>query len=349
MSAAAPRLLFQAHSRRGLGHLSRGLNLAGAIRALAPGAEIAFHVSNPGAASCCPSSFRCLVDDGAAGATTWAEAVRAVDPHIAVFDTVLKREDVAATTSRRVFVLRKQHEATHADLLAGGALAAMDLIVVPHVEAEFEGPLPSPLRERTAFVGPIVRLPDAEVMHALRRKYAIADGDFVLTSTAGGGGFAETATRLFDTVWQAHARLSPLIARLRHIVVLGPQNSMSVTGLPGMTVVQCEPEMVSLLALSSLVVAEGGYNTVNEIRAVKTPAIFIPGARTYDDQEERVRPLERLGFARVLTGLPRSMAKDIVAIATSPYILDSMRRCYGADRLEAGNRAAAERILELAR
>jgi predicted glycosyltransferase len=347
MSSAVPRLLFQAHSRRGLGHLARGLNLAREIRALAPAADISFHVSNAGAASFCPPSYRCLVDGGVPDAMPWAEAVRTIGPDVSVFDTVLRPDDVSAAGSRRVFVLRKTHGARHADLLSSGALEQMDLVVVPHQEAEFDSPLPIDVRRRTAFVGPIVRLPEAAAQDALRSKYGISAGDFVLTSTAGGGGFEETASRLFDTVWQAHEHLSAVVPRLRHIVVLGPQWTRPRAALPGMTVVQSEPDLVNLLALSSLVVAEGGYNTVNELRAVKTPAVFVPGARTYDDQEERTRALEAIGVARVLTGSPSGMARDLAAVAGSAETVEQMRRSYARDHLEPGNRAAAARILEL--
>lgn len=349
MNARAPRILFQAHSRRGLGHLSRGLNIAREVRALAPEAEITFHVSNPGAASCCPPAYRCLVESGVSDATPWADALRMASPDIAVFDTVLRPQDVAITTSRRAFVLRKAHETRHADLLSSGVLEQMDLVIIPHDEEEFDSPLSLRVRERTAFVGPIVRLPNREAQEALRQKYEIGPGDFVLTSTVGGGGFAQTAARLFETVSRAHVLLSPRLPTFRHIVVLGPQCSIKLDSVPGMTVVQSEPELVNLLAISTLVVAEGGYNTVNELRAVKTPALFVPGARTYDNQEERVRALEALGLARVLTGSPEEMAREVAAVATSKDALDSMRRCYAEDRLEPGNRAAAERILELAR
>lgn len=348
MNVAAPSFLFQAHSRRGLGHLARGLNLAREVRARAPGAEITFHVSNPGAASFCPRDYRCLVAAGGEAPTPWAAAVAAVRPAVAVFDTVLRPEDVAAASSRRVFVLRKTHGTKHAELLAGGALERMDLVLVPHEPDEFDHPLPPSVRQRTAFVGPIVRPPDPAVQADLRRRYGLAAGDFVLTSTVGGGGFEETATRLFDAVWEAHERLLPLVPSLRHVVVLGPQFTQRRVALPGMTVVASEPELVNLLALSSLVVAEGGYNTVQELRAVKTPAAFVPGARTYDDQEERVRALERLGVARVLGGAPADMARELTALATSPATLDRMRRAYARDRLVPGNAAAAARMLELA-
>jgi predicted glycosyltransferase len=349
VTANAPRLLFQAHSRRGLGHLARGLNLADAVRGLAPDAAIAFHVSNRGAASCCPAAYRCLVSSGVPDATPWTDAVRTIRPDITIFDTVLRAEDVAATASRRAFVFRKQHETRHADVLSSGVLEHIDLVIVPHAEEEFDSPLPAQVRARTAFVGPIVRLPSAEKAGMLRGKYGIADGDFVMASTAGGGGFVDTASRLFETVWNAHAWLAPVVPRFRHIVVLGPQCTQAMAPLPGMIVVQSEPELVNLLAISSLVVAEGGYNTVNEVRAVKTPAVFIPGSRSYDDQEARVRTLERLGLARVLTGQPAGMACELAAIATSTDALDAMRRAYAADQLAPGNRAAAERLLDLVR
>ena len=344
---AAPGLLFQAHSRRGLGHLARGLNIANEVRALATGAEITFHVSNDAAASCCPSSYRCIIERGANQAISWAEACRQVEPDVSVFDTVLRPEDVAAATSRRVFVLRKTYGTRHDALLSSAALEQMHLVIVPHGEEEFDSPLPAHIRKRTAFVGPIVRLPTRAGKEAIRRKYDIAPGDFVLTSTAGGGGFTETASRVFQAARAAHALLRPLLPTLRHVVVLGPQCTLPVDPLPGMTVVRSEPELVNLFALSSLVVAESGYNTVNELRVVKTPAVFIPGPRTYDDQEERARALEALGLARVSTGSPDDMAKQIAKVATSGDTLGDMHRCYAVDRVDTGNRAAAERILEL--
>lgn len=347
MTGIAPRLLFQAHSRRGLGHLARGLNVARAVRELAPAAEVSFHVSNGGAASCCPATYRCVVEQGGPEAMPWEDAVNAIRPDIAIFDTVLRAHDVSAVRSRRVFVLRQTCEARHQDLLSSGALEEMDLVIVPHTESEFENVLPVHIRDRSAFVGPIVRLPDRNVQAALRDKYAIDAGAFVLTSTVGGGGFPETASRLFDTVWAAHALIAAALPNLHHIVVLGPHYTLQRPPLLGMTVVQSEPELVNLLAISSLVVAEGGYNTVNEVRAVKAPAAFVPGARTYDDQEGRVRRLESLGLAHVLMGSPAAMARQLAAIATSAAALGAMRLGYRRDQLQSGNRTAAERLLDL--
>jgi hypothetical protein len=75
--------------------------------------------------------------------------------------------------------------------------------------------------------------------------------------------------------------------------------------------------------------------------------VFVPGARTYDDQEERVRALEAIGVARVLTGAPPEMARELAAVATSDETLAQMRRSYARDCLQPGNRAAAERMLGL--
>ena len=106
--------------------------------------------------------------------------------------------------------------------------------------------------------------------------------------------------------------------------------------------------MVNLLALSNLVIAEGGYNTVNEIRLAKTPAVFLPSARNFDDQEERVRELAAQGLAVVFTqGDPTAIAQTILELCSTESGLRAIQQRYAADRMETGNRTAAEHIVRL--
>jgi UDP-N-acetylglucosamine:LPS N-acetylglucosamine transferase len=130
--------------------------------------------------------------------------------------------------------------------------------------------------------------------------------------------------------------------------VQGPNYKKKLHPLEGLTIIEDEPELVNLLAISSLVIAEGGYNTVNEIRRVKVPAIFLPSERIYDNQEERVRLLEEEGLAFVFTGeLPEKIVERVEEIITSESCLPEIQVSYKADQMLMGNRKAAEKILEL--
>ncbi len=224
----------------------------------------------------------------------------------------------------------------------------MAAILVPHVQEQFGYALPDKIRDRTAYVGPIVRLPDAQTQAALRAKYGIRDGDFVLSSTVGGGGFEAQADVFFATVFEMHRRIAARLPHLRHLVIQGPNYAKTLVPLPGMTVIAFEPEMVNLLAASDLVVAEGGYNTVNEIRVTRTPAIFLPSVRGNDDQEERVRALAQRGLGFVFApDAAGAIADQVMDLAARPETLAAIRRRYGEDQAVLGNRAAAQRILDL--
>ena len=187
-------------------------------------------------------------------------------------------------------------------------------MIVPHTVAEFEYELPSWLRRRSLFVGPIVRRPNGVAIHRLREKYSLASDDFVLVTTAGGGGLDDDARRLFVVAEAVHRRIGD--RKFRHIVVRGPNSALPCQIVDQrMTVVDTEPDLVSLFAISDLVVSAGGYNSVNEIRLTKAPAMFVPGKRKYDDQTERVRELAECGLAWVAPGQePDSIANQVVVI-----------------------------------
>lgn len=195
---------------------------------------------------------------------------------------------------------------------------------------------------------PIVRDLDSMVQNRLREKYGIRDGDFLLLSTVGGGGFANTAPAFFFAISEIHKLIHPRMRNLKHLVIQGPKFEQFIRALDGMTVIPYEPEIGNLIAISSLVISEGGYNTVHEIRLAKTPAIFLPTAKHYDDQEARVRELERRGLAVVYTDQsPSPISQKILELAGSPSALTEIKKKYADEQMVLGNRVAAEKILEL--
>jgi predicted glycosyltransferase len=349
--SAPPRVLFRCPGKRGLGHLVRGLNIAREVRALEPAADVRFHTRGAAAPDLVGAEFPCVVEPGRGAVAAWDALVADHRPDVVVDDTLLRDEGGALPAGvRRAYVMRKSREERHAAIVASDLLRRVDVVIVPHTEAEFGHTLPPALRARSVFTGPIVRRPTAEGIARARARYGAGAGDVLLVSTAGGGGFAETAAELFATAAAAHRRLLGRLPGLRHVVVRGPNFAGEIEAQPGMTVVRFEPAMADLLAAADLVIAEGGYNTVCELRLARTPAVFVPGARAYDDQEERVRALAARGSAAIAAaGSPEHAAEAIAAIATSPARLAAMRASAARETLETGNRAAAEAILGCAR
>jgi predicted glycosyltransferase len=353
MAAAAKRILFQVRNRRGLGHMMRGLNIARALRELDPSAEILFYLRTPPAEGLWSGGFRYLVESDPDALSHWPQVLREFRPDVVVYDTMLPRDPAAepvVDSARYAYIMRKCLEDKQREVFANPFLDRMSACIVPHVPEQFGYEVPERIRGRTTFVGPIVRLPDPAAQAALRAKYGIRPGDFLLTSTVGGGGFEAQADAFFATVYDAHRRLQGALPGLRHLVVQGPNYAKALEPLPGMTVVAVEPEMINLLAISDLVIAEGGYNTVNEIRVTRSPAIFLPSERGNDNQEERVRALERSGLGFVFApGEGAAVAARVLQLSREPASLAAMRSRYASDCAPLGNRAAAEKLLELAR
>jgi predicted glycosyltransferase len=247
--------------------------------------------------------------------------------------------------------MRQCQEAKQQEIFRSPVLAQIDRILIPHTPAEFAYPIPAALQPKSFFVGPIVRPLQAQTQAGLRAKYGLSDQHFLLISTVGGGGFADRAAAFFATVCEVHHRLSPHLPHLQHLVIQGPNfrhSEQVFSPQPGMTVIAHEPELSNLFALATLVIAEGGYNTVAEIRLAQVPAIFLPSKRKYDDQEGRVRALAQQGVAWVFTDYgAEAIAQTIMEFAASPQRASAIRARYATEGLAPGNRVAAERILEV--
>lgn len=345
--SGAPRLLFHCASRRGLGHVMRGANLARAVLASEPSAGVLVHVSNAAAGPACGEIPWVAGDHAAPG--EWARLVDGFRPSLVVFDTMLPG-DWADDAAPRAFVWRASVDARHEATLASPALTAMRALIVPHSPEEFGRALPAALAARASFTGPIVRTTDTAGQARVRARYGLEAGDVVVTSTVGGGGFDDSSAWLLDLVFAAHARWHAAMPRLRHLVVRGPLASGTTAAAPeGMTLVDADFDLVHLFAISTLVVAEAGYNTINELRHVRVPALIAPGARTYDDQMARARALEALGVARVVERHDQTAALEtLAALPLAATTLAAMRAAADAAPFEPGNARAARALLEAA-
>lgn len=326
----------------------RSANLARAVAAADPRAATLIHVGTAAASLACGTDVP-WVASAVATAEAWGRLLGAFRPSLVVFDTVLPGA-WADDLTPRAFVWRRTVDARHAEALADAQLASMRVIVVPHDRDEFGRELPAALAARTVFAGPIVRDTDADGQARVRRRYGLAPGDTVITSTVGGGGFAASAGWLLNMVIAAHPQLHARIPRLRHLVVRGPLGTTwAEGGGPGLTMIDADPDLVHLMALSHLVVAEAGYNTVNELRLVGVPALLVPGERRYDDQRARALALARLGVAHVASrDSSHAAIEALVALATNHDALDGMRAASRRHGMPTGNATAAAALLEAA-
>lgn len=325
----------------------RGSNLARAVQAADSGAAVLVHVANPAAGPACGEVPWVAAP---AEADAWAQVCRTFRPTLVVFDTLLP--PAWAVAPAQAFVWRASVETRQTATADDARLRAMRRIVVPHAADEVPG-VPADLVDRVLFTGPIVRGTDAAGQARVRARYGLAPDDTVITSTVGGGGFDDSAAWLLDLVCEAHARWQGRVPRLRHLVVRGPLAAAGTAprDTPAdLTMIDADPDLVHLLAISTLVVAEAGYNTVHELRHVGTPAVLAPGTRTYDDQHARAATLAGLGQARVVDRADRAGALDTLsALPADRDALAAMRAAAAAAPLVTGNARAAAALLDAAR
>lgn len=346
------RFLFQVRNRRGLGHMMRGLNIARELCALEPSAEILFYMRSAPAPGFWPKEMRYVVEPDADELAHWPQVLEDFRPDVVVYDTMLPKAvdgEPVAPGARYAYIMRKCLADEQREVFANAFLDRMAAIIVPHDKDEFGYELPPAIAGRTSFVGCIVRAPDPAAKARLRARYGVAPDEFLLTSTVGGGGFEAQADAFFAAVFDAHERVAGQIPRLRHIVVQGPNYAGKLSAPQDIHLVRIEPEMIDLLAASDLVIAEGGYNTVSEIRITGTPAVFMPSVRGKDDQEARVRELAARGLARVVVPASgEALARTVLDLHDSPDALARIRANHARAPFATGNRAAAERLRAIA-
>ena len=346
---SGPAIAFRLPNRRGLGHFVRSLNVANEIRLVDETARLLFCVRKEPPREFLDPAIDWVAEDSNEPLGFPASPER-FQPDVLILDTVLPKDLTRRPPPgvRLVLMMRRCRDDRQASLFEDRRLDWIDRLLIPHTSEEFGYRIPDALEPKTEFIGPISRHPDAARQQELRRKYSLSDDDFLLVSTAGGGGFLDSSRELADVALAVHCLAAGRIRNLRHIFVRGPLAGGEIRDAEGLDVVGTEPLMVDLFALANAVIAGGGYNTVNELRVTGTPAFFVPGERSVDDQLERVRRAEQAGCGVVVSERGEQAAARIVANLADRELLAGMRRAHAENVIRLGNRRAAESILELA-
>ena len=105
--------------------------------------------------------------------------------------------------------------------------------------------------------------------------------------------------------------------------------------------------MPELLSLADVVLAGAGYNTIQELRLHRRPAILFPLERKLDDQRARANALARRGTAIVLDLHARDAATRVAETLLDTPFLERARDAYTRDPFTPGNDLAARTLLRL--
>jgi UDP:flavonoid glycosyltransferase YjiC (YdhE family) len=356
------RVAFYAVNGLGLGHVTRLVSIARAMKRLTSELEVLFLTSSEAdgvvyregfAAVKLPSKsireevglqktrYLKLVQT-----VTW-NALSAFDPDVLVVDTYPAGSfeellPVLRWRQKNVFVFREQRPEAAGSALLQATLPLYDRVLVPHDDVAAVGPVPEP--SKLVPVGPILIRERSELPTPAqaRRALGLSADETLVYASFGGGGDPDGARALALT----HEAVSALPGH-RLVVGVGPLTRHALPELPGATPLTGRYPALDFLPAFDAAVTAAGYNAVHELLFAGIPSVFVPFPRVLDDQEQRAERIQARGAGLAVAPL----TKDGLAKALRE-VLDPARRKTLAQNARAlvpknGAEAAAKAILEL--
>lgn len=179
--------------------------------------------------------------------------------------------------------------------------------------------IPEDIAKKLYFTGYIPRyMPSEEEIERVRKTFlrkVKSSGEAVpvvlLTTGGGGDGYP-----IFDTFLKAFEQDRSASSRLYAILVTGPfMDSRTFIEIKeralrfGWKTVRFYRLMETLIALATVVVSMGGYNTVCEILTLRKPALIVPRTVPREEQLIRARVLYKHGFCEFIS--PESLTPEV--------------------------------------
>jgi pimeloyl-ACP methyl ester carboxylesterase/predicted glycosyltransferase len=172
---------------------------------------------------------------------------------------------------------------------------------------------------------------------ALRAELGFGPDEVVCLVTVGGSG---VGTELLRRVIDAHPQARARVPGLRMIVVCGPRiDPDSLPSHEGLELVTYVDRLSRHLAACDVAVTQGGLTTCMELTAAKTPFVYFPLRRHFEQNLHVRHRLERYGAGRAMdlaTATP-----EIIASAIASALADGA----GSADVERDGAARAARLL----
>ena len=292
-------ILFHAINGIGLGHISRLRAIALAIRERQTDLPLLFAVEGDGHGLLESVALPYVTFPSASrfesATEPWLKTIRgpllgsmaaaivdATKPRLIIFDCLPNPAFLAAAGRKNIpvaFCVRKTKDMDEYFERLRPVLEQARIIIFPHDSDELE--VPSEFRAKSKFVGTIVRQTETVAGHREQREIIISGG---------GGGYPGTVV-FYNFALEAIAKCNQKNPKLLASLVTGPlfREWSQLKPVSGVQIIPFDPEIDKRFAAASLVICQGGYNTVAELTALGVPVICVPATRRFDDQYLRAR------------------------------------------------------------
>ncbi len=362
------RIIFQSTDGVGIGHIIRGFNIAKELKKIYE-CEILFVTNTPFTDIFRQEGFP-FEKGGANPHDIYQKRIerdeyqvtnekflitvaKKYQPHIIVFDSILMPRAISFANERNIFLAYIFREINDRNYLLQSkqTLNLFDLILdatSPNSDLGQNLIRIGLNKKRLFYTGNIFREADPEKIDILRRKYGKNRENLTVTITAGGGGTWKYTEKYFAKIGEIIKNIDSELKRknrnnrrINWVLVKGPLFSKDIRLPQIIKTYDYEMDMPELFHISDLVISSGGYNSVNEIVASRTPAVIYPFRKMLDSQISRVSFYNHLGFIQPIDIDNLSESMSVFRRVMRPQVLKEMREAYNNYLHKNGKRLAA--------
>jgi len=293
------RIIFFVQNGIGFGHIQRSLRVAKEIRASEPDIDITFISQASSLTLFLDKPFQVINfpflhrlpnnQTEHAYKVILNEIVSGLKPSLIVQDTYPDDWYLSIPAVKnipKILLMRRIIPFTFDDFRREGFFSIFDRIVMAYEEKDFFDETQTPesdllfrLTNKFCFVGPIFHLPTELELKRIKSKYLLDDNPLIVVSVGAGGAYLNDrfGERLFSSMSKVASRFLDAGIPARFIFVLGSYYKGAKPETYSNTVlVDFEPDLVSLLHISSIAVIRPG-STTYEALSGRANIILAPG------------------------------------------------------------------------
>ena len=356
------KLLVHAINGVGLGHLTRTLEIAKALRLQKKDISIVFVTNCAFPRPLVRAGFKVyrlaynakLVLEGRLSYEAYLKSnylrisaiIKKEQPDVVMMDSEFNAalvEDCRKNRIKTCFVLRDANNEKMDSLCRKGALGRVDLVLAAVTSQQLAFAQRDALvrQGNVHFVGPIIK--NAGPLNKEGQKGVLR---ILILFSAGADipGNRELFGRVSEFLAEAKKKKMRVGEKKLEIsIITGPyfkERSCDLHGFPHKRFVD---DLPSVMAGADLVISPAGYNLINEIIVTKTPALLLPVATRQDRQHERAKDLEEKGCGFIVQGRIWGYLERLAKTGE----LKEMQKVFPVS--VPGNALAAQKIIDLIR
>lgn len=265
--------------------------------------------------------------------------VEEVNPDIVIEDTdpdPVYEQTPSLKYRHRVLIMRRIEESALLSMLVNKKFDTFDKIIFLQSKQELFNDVANPkLRlwlefdKKIKFTGPVFYTPTKQEIINASKKYSDTNELIVFNAGAGGEHFGEGFCK---KLFSAAVAIAPSLNQYTIVIVKGSNYKDDIvvpSNVKNVKVVDFEPNLPALFAISRICVLRPGYNAVFESLSGNTDLLLIPGVSYLEQQELWVKQLQNT-YANVYSipanytdTLLRNVLKEIVTVPRIKRKLDN--------------------------